>query len=116
MPTRHVAGDATKAEFFHFKLNPDGKNAIAAVIAATGVYIAPPNLIPGAKFVSASQGDIVTLFFTGGGSTTPAFAPGELPGVGANITSSTAVSIGGTQLSAIDILYSGVAPGFAGLY
>jgi uncharacterized protein (TIGR03437 family) len=112
----NVAAAATTAEFFYFKLNSDGKNPIAALIAATGVYIGPPNLIPGAAFVSASQGDIVTLFFTGGGSTTPAFAPGELPGGGANITSSTAVSVGGIQLSPVDILYSGVAPGFAGLY
>jgi uncharacterized protein (TIGR03437 family) len=114
--TENVATAATTAEFFYFKLNQDGKNPIAALNAATGVYIGPPNLIPGAKFVSASQGDILTLFFTGGGNTMPAFAPGELPGIGANITSSTAVTVGGIQLSSVDILYSGVAPGFAGLY
>jgi len=93
-------------EFFYFTHNPDGKNPIAALNAITGSYIGPPGLLPGANFVAASPGDILTLFFTGGGSTNPAFAAGELPGSSGDVTGTVGVTLAGTQLSA----------GFAGLY
>jgi len=103
-------------EFFYFKRNPDGKNPIAAINAVNGNRIGSPGLIPGANFVPAAPGDILTLFFTGGGSTNPMFAPGELSGTAASVTGLVAITIGGTQLDPVDVLYIGVAPGFAGLY
>jgi uncharacterized protein (TIGR03437 family) len=111
-----VAAAAANPEFFYFKQSADGKNPIAAFNATNGIYIGPAGLIPGSNFVAAAPGDILTLFFTGGGTTNPAFAPGELPGGVGIVTSLAGVGIGGTQLSTIDILYAGVAPGLAGLY
>jgi len=111
-----VAVAATAPEFFYFKQSADVKNPIAAINAVNGTLIGPAGLIPGTNFVPAVPGDILTLFFTGGGATTPAFLPGELPAGGGNVTSSSGVRIADTQLSSIDILYAGVAPAFAGLY
>ena len=107
---------AATPEFFYFKLSADGKNPIAALNAVTGAYIGAPDLIPGGAFVPTAPGDILTLFFTGGGITNPAFVPGELPGGIGSVANSVGITIGGTSLGASDVLYIGVAPGFAGLY
>jgi uncharacterized protein (TIGR03437 family) len=58
----------------------------------------------------------VTLFLTGLGSTSPAFAPGVLPGSAAWITANIQVTVGGVLLQDEDILYAGVTPTNAGLY
>jgi uncharacterized protein (TIGR03437 family) len=111
-----IATAAATPEFFYFKFSADGKNPIAAINAVNGNFIGPAGLIAGLNFVPAVPGDFVTLFLTGGGSTDPAFAPGELPGGAGRVTGSSGVSIAGVQLSSSDILYVGVTPGFAGLY
>ena len=43
----------------------------AAAVRANGTYIGPPNFIPGVTTVPASPGDILLLFGTGFGPTTP---------------------------------------------
>lgn len=111
-----VAGVAATPEFFYFKQSPDGKNPIAAVNAVSGSFVGPAGLIAGVNFVPALPGDFVTLFLTGGGSTNPAFASGELPGGIGNVTGATVVTLGGSQIAAGDFFYLGVTPGFAGLY
>ncbi|HYL72709.1 MAG TPA: FG-GAP-like repeat-containing protein [Bryobacteraceae bacterium] len=111
-----VAAVAATPEFFYFKQSPDGKNPIAAVNALNGSFIGPAGLIAGVNFVSAIPGDFVILFLTGGGTTTPAFAPGELPGGIGNVTASTVITLGGKQIAPSDFFYLGVTPGFAGLY
>ena len=115
-PATTVTAAATSPEFFYFKPSADGKNPIAALNAINGFYIGPSGLIPGSAFVPAAPGDILTIFFTGGGSTNPAFAPGELPGGVGDVTGPVGISMGGTQISSGDMLYTGVAPGLAGLY
>jgi uncharacterized protein (TIGR03437 family) len=111
-----VASAAATPEFFYFRFSSDGKNPIAAINAINGNFIGPAGLIAGLNFFPANPGDFVTLFLTGGGITDPAFAPGELPNVAGKVSGSTGVSVAGVQLSASDILYVGVTPGFAGLY
>jgi uncharacterized protein (TIGR03437 family) len=69
----------TTPEFFYFKQSADGRNPIAAVNALSGTYIGAPGLLPGATFAPAKPGDVLTLFLTGLGATSPAFAPGILP-------------------------------------
>ena len=58
---------------------------------------------------------MVTLYATGLGATNPAFAAGQLPDQAASV-SGVQVTIGSVTLSASDLLYAGVTPGFAGLY
>ncbi len=102
-------------EFFYFTHTTNGHNAIAVVNAVTGGYIGAPGLISGATFTPANSGDYLTLFATGFGVTNPAFGPGELPNVSAQITAPFTISFGGVTLDPSDILYVGATQD-AGVY
>jgi len=114
--SQQVSVAAATPEFFYFTNSSTGNNPIAAVNAITGNYIGPAGLIPGLSFVPTVPGDILTLYFTGGGATNPGYAQGQLPNSAANVAGVVGISIGGVQLSSGDILYVGVTPGSAGLY
>jgi uncharacterized protein (TIGR03437 family) len=58
----------------------------------------------------------VTIFMTGLGATTPSFGTGVLPAGSAQVNAPVSVSLGNSQLPAANVLYTGVAPGNAGLY
>jgi len=60
-----------------FTFSPQG-GKYAAAVRADGVYIAPPNLISGVVTVPAHPGDIILLFGTGFGPTTPPSPIGQL--------------------------------------
>jgi uncharacterized protein (TIGR03437 family) len=105
----------TAPEFFYFVHNANGRNPIATINAITGGYIGAPGLVPGTVFTPSKPGDILSLFATALGATNPSFAPGELPGVAAQVTAPFSVSIGGVALAPSDILYVGVTQN-AGLY
>ena len=66
----------------------------------------------------ARPGQIIILWATGLGPTDPATKPGELPRGAAPLRQSLGfqVTLNGSLLPAANILYAGVAPGFAGLY
>jgi len=111
-----VVAQAATPEFFFFTQSASGQNPIAAVNNVTGAYVGTPNLIAGGSFVPAQPGDILTLFMTGLGATTPANGPGVLPPSTANVNAAVSVSLGGLELRSADILYAGVTPFYAGLY
>jgi uncharacterized protein (TIGR03437 family) len=104
---------AASPEFFFFVNNLDGINPIAAVNETTGALVGAPGLIPGAVFEPAAPGEVVTLFVTGLGETQPRFEPGEIPAAAARTTLPVSVQVGG---AAVDVIYAGVTPSFAGLY
>ncbi|HYL73419.1 MAG TPA: hypothetical protein VEU96_04405, partial [Bryobacteraceae bacterium] len=110
-----VAVQAASPEFFYFLHNGNGHNPIAALNAVTGVYVGAPGLLPGLLSKAVGPGDILTLFATGFGVTDPAFGPGELPGIAAQVTAPVSISFGGVLLAPSDILYVGVSQN-AGLY
>lgn len=66
----------------------------------------------------ARPGQIVILWATGLGSTNPTPRPGELPRGAAPLQrmAEFQVTLNGTPVPAGNVLYAGVAPGFAGLY
>jgi uncharacterized protein (TIGR03437 family) len=66
----------------------------------------------------ASPGEVVVLYLTGLGPTTPAAVYGQLPTEATWITrlDELQVLVGGVPLASTEIWYAGVAPGFAGLY
>jgi uncharacterized protein (TIGR03437 family) len=66
----------------------------AAAVRADGTYIAPPNLISGVVTVPASPGDIILLFGTGFGPTTPPTPIGQLINA-APLANQVTVQIGG---------------------
>jgi len=63
----------------------------------------------------AHPGDIVVIYLTGLGRTSPNFNAGEVPAA-ARIVSPLKVSLGGVDLDPIYIKYAGLAPGWPGLY
>jgi uncharacterized protein (TIGR03437 family) len=61
---------------------------------------------------------VVILYATGLGSTRPRFLNGEIPAAAARLEriADFRVTVSSRQAPSADILYAGVAPGFAGLY
>jgi uncharacterized protein (TIGR03437 family) len=64
----------------------------------------------------AHPGDIVVIYLTGLGHTSPSFNSGEVPSVAARIVSTLKVALDGREIDPIFIKYAGVAPGWPGLY
>lgn len=102
---------AATPEFFFFVSNLDGVNPIAAVNETTGAFIGAPGL--GAGFEAARPNDVVTVFLTGLGETTPRWEPGQLPTAAATATLPVRIQLGGAD---VETIYAGVTPAFAGLY
>jgi uncharacterized protein (TIGR03437 family) len=95
-------------EFFYFAYNASGKNPIAAADAVSGALIGP--LRP------AKPGDVLTLYGTGFGATSPPTNAGEIPTKIARTVLPPKVTVGGVVLASSDVLYAGVALFSAGLY
>lgn len=89
--------------------------SVAALFANSANIVANPAVVPGAR--PAKPGDVISLFGTGFGATSPAYAAGALaPGI-ANLTAPISISIGGITLGSGDIFYAGLSPGsITGLY
>ena len=98
---------AVAPEFLYSRLNLDGRNPVAAVNAVSGALIGPANL-PG--FTPAQPGDILTIYATGFGVTSPAIAPGGTSAGIASVTANVRVRIGTVNLAPTDILYVGASP------
>ena len=64
----------------------------------------------------AHAGDIVVIYLTGLGRTSPTFNAGEVPGSAALITSPLRVTLDNQEVDPGLIKYAGVAPGFPGIY
>jgi uncharacterized protein (TIGR03437 family) len=111
-----VTTQTASPEFFYFVQTASGKNPIAAVNASTGVLVGSPGLVGGGNFAPAKPGDVITLYATGLGLTSPAIAAGQLPGAATPIAGDLQVIIGSNTLAKTDVLYAGVTPSTAGLY
>jgi uncharacterized protein (TIGR03437 family) len=94
-----------------FTFGSTGVGQAAAVNSATGRLVAPASSgIAGSA--PAQAGDVILLYGTGFGPTTPAFEPGDLADQAAPIDGNVTVEIGGMMA---EVLYAGAAPNFAGL-
>jgi uncharacterized protein (TIGR03437 family) len=109
----HVPVAPATPEFFFFVYNPDGVNPIAAVQEPSGVLVGAPGLIPGAVFEPARPNDVVTVYLTGLGETTPRWEPGQFPTGPASANLPVSIQLGGAD---VDTIYAGVTPAFFGLY
>jgi uncharacterized protein (TIGR03437 family) len=92
-----------------------GGQNVAAVHSAVpaGAPVGRAGLFPNSR--PARVGDVILVFGTGFGLTSPRVEPGTLPSGAANLTSTVSARIGGLSLASGDIIYAGAAPGFAGL-
>jgi uncharacterized protein (TIGR03437 family) len=91
-------------------------NPVAARNAITGGLIGASGLLPGAMFTPAKAGDYVALYATGLGLTDPPFATGQIANQEATTVFPVSVSLNAVAHAPSDVLYAGVAPGYAGLY
>ena len=102
-PAVSVPVDAARPGLF---ASPDGARAI--VLNQDGTLNSPD--------LPAFRGEVVTLFATGQGVVDPPLATGApAPPEPLRRAASPAVSIGGAQIPAENILFAGLTPGFAGL-
>ena len=85
----------------------------AVAIFTDGAYALPTGAIAGVNSRPAKPGDVLTLYGVGFGPVVPPIPAGQLVQELNNLASSFQVSIGGMSAS---VLYSGLAPGFTGLY
>ena len=85
----------------------DGPSGIAAILKNADFSLVTPDN-------PAKAGDVVVIYLTGLGQTTPALQTGNLQvGTGLNNTGTVTVTIGGQNAP---VAYSIASPGFAGLY
>jgi uncharacterized protein (TIGR03437 family) len=110
--------EATPAFFLYPPYKADG--LIAARFNDGYAAVAPQAIISDGQGPSrpANRGDIILLFGTGWGATTPGFATGQLAaGAPALLPSANPmVTFGGIPLAAENVLYVGATPDAAGLY
>lgn len=89
--------------------------SVAAQFAGTADIIANSVVVAGGR--PARPGDIVTVYATGFGTTSPAWQAGELPDRASFVTGPVQVTLGGVMLTPAEILYAGLAPSqISGLY
>jgi uncharacterized protein (TIGR03437 family) len=92
-----------------------GQSQGAVLIANTDILVAPAGSIPGRTTRPAAVGEFITIFCTGLGPVTNQPPSGQ-PASGSPLSQTTGtptVTIGGIS---VPIAFSGLAPGFVGLY
>jgi uncharacterized protein (TIGR03437 family) len=96
-----------------FTVNQAGQGAI--LFANTSVLAAPDGSVPGMQTASAKPGDYLALFCTGLGEVTnpPASGAAGLSSPLSTTLAAPSVAIGGANSA---VIFSGLAPGYAGLY
>ncbi len=108
------AGTVTMAAYSPGFFTFNGKS-IAATSADGRTLLSAAGVVPGG--VPAKPGDVVVLYGTGFGFSEPVYQSGEIVAGQAKLRDAYTISVGGTLLTAADILYAGLAPGsISGLY
>jgi uncharacterized protein (TIGR03437 family) len=92
-----------------FMFDPDGRKYIAAV-HTDGAYVGKTGMFPGAAVRPAKAGEIVSLFATGFGPTSPALPSSDLVAVPAQLPTPPTITIGGVtaQVSWAGLVGSGL--------
>jgi uncharacterized protein (TIGR03437 family) len=91
-----------------FTFNGSGTGNAAAFDATKNADLADTAVV--SSGVGASSGDLIELFGTGFGATSPAYAPGQFALTLAPVANPFSVTIGGVKVPDDDILYVGLAP------
>ena len=91
-----------------FTFNGAGTGNAAAFDATKNADLADTAVVP--TGVSASPGDLIELFGTGFGGTSPAYVPGQFALTLAPVANPFSVTIGSVKVPDDDILYVGLAP------
>ena len=92
--------------------NVGGRQYLAAQFSDRS-FVGRANLIPGVSFRPARPGDQITLYGVGFGDVSPDNPPGSIVKSANNLVAPLSISFGQTTAA---VSYSGLAPGFLGLY
>jgi uncharacterized protein (TIGR03437 family) len=91
--------------------------------SGVAVDVASPEFFSKSGAIAASgvngpivAGGTVEAYGTGWGATSPAIAPGMVPGSAAELAATPSLTLGGEAIPAADILYAGISPCCAGVY
>jgi uncharacterized protein (TIGR03437 family) len=98
-----------------FTIPPGGTGQGAVQVANTVIFAAPAGSIPGQQARPANRGEFITIFCTGLGAVSNPPGTGR-PAAGnplSNTTATPQVTIGGVPAT---VSFSGLSPGFVGLY
>lgn len=98
-----------------FTLNQQGTGQGAILLANSGTFAAPTGSIPQRDARPAAKGDFITIFCTGLGAVDPPVNSGAVAPSSqlARTTTQPTVTIGGINAP---VSFSGLSPGFVGLY
>ena len=94
-----------------FSLNQAGAGPGSILIANTSILALAEGSVAGRTTRPARRGEIISIFLTGLGVTSPALATGTPAGLNPTVSTAT-VTIGGLPA---EVLFAGGAPGFVGL-
>ncbi len=96
-----------------FTIASSGSGQGAILIANTATFAAPAGSIPGAPASPVPGGQYISIFCSGLGAVTNQPASGTAAGSNSTTVATPVVSIGGQNAT---VTFSGLAPGFVGLY
>jgi uncharacterized protein (TIGR03437 family) len=91
----------------------NGKQNIVALFADGVTYVLPPGAIPGVASQRVTPGQTITIYGIGFGPVSPSIPAGQIVQQTNTLADSIQVSFGGSPAV---LAYSGLAPGFVGLY
>ncbi len=112
--SRPVAVRVVDQSLALFEFTPVAQGPALAIITTVQYQFIGPVLTGADYLVRAAPGEVLILWGSGGGVTSPAVEDGEAaPAAGAATRRTPVVKIGGVPA---EVLYSGMAPGFLGLY
>jgi uncharacterized protein (TIGR03437 family) len=101
---------AAAPEFFFYAATPTGENPVAAVDAINLEFLGPLTILDGLAR-PARPGELVTVYLSGLGATTPAVSPGTIATAVSRVNARVEVRLAGRLLADSDVLYAGFSPG-----
>lgn len=101
---------AAAPEFFFFTATATGENPVAAVDAISQDFLGPLTILDGLAR-PARPGELVTVYLSGLGLTTPAVSPGAIATAVSRVNGRVEVRLAGRLLDDSDVLYAGFSPG-----
>jgi uncharacterized protein (TIGR03437 family) len=97
--------------------NCNGSHPVSSNIGGVAADVASPEFfVAGGTIAATVNGGTVEAYGTGWGATSPAVAPGTVPGSAAPLASAPSLTLGGEEIPAANILYAGLSPCCAGVY
>jgi uncharacterized protein (TIGR03437 family) len=98
-----------------FSINQQGSGQGSIRIANSATIAAPEGSVPGADAHAVTTGDVIEVYGTGFGTVTPSVASGSAASYSplSRTTRVVTATVGGVSAN---VIFSGLAPGVAGLY